>query len=35
MTIALERIFEGIIATLRADVIPNVGDPFARDRPSA
>jgi hypothetical protein len=30
MTIALERIFEGIIATLRADVIPRVSDPFAR-----
>jgi hypothetical protein len=30
MTIALERIFEGIIATLRADVIPHVSDPFAR-----
>jgi hypothetical protein len=30
MTIALERLFEGIIATLRADVIPHVGDPYAR-----
>jgi hypothetical protein len=30
MNIALERLFEGIIATLRADVIPHVGDPFAR-----
>ena len=30
MNIALERLFEGMIATLRADVIPRVEDPFAR-----
>lgn len=30
MNIALERLIEGIIATLRADVIPNVTDPYAR-----
>ena len=30
MNIALERIFEGITRVLRADVIPNVSDPFAR-----
>ena len=34
MNISLERLFEGIIATLRADVIPNVGDAYARgERP--
>jgi hypothetical protein len=27
---ALERLFEGIVTTLRADVVPNVGDPYAR-----
>ncbi len=30
MNIALERLLEGIIATLRNDVIPNVGDAYAR-----
>ena len=30
MNISLERLFEGIIATLRADVIPNVTDAYAR-----
>jgi hypothetical protein len=30
MNIALERVIEGIIATLRADVIPNVTDSYAR-----
>ncbi len=30
MTIALKRLFEGIAATLRADVIPNVSDSYAR-----
>jgi hypothetical protein len=30
VNIALERLFEGMIATLRADVIPRVEDPFAR-----
>jgi hypothetical protein len=30
MNIALERLFEGIVTTLRADVIPHVGDSFAR-----
>jgi hypothetical protein len=30
MSIRLERLFEGIIATLRADVIPHVDDPYAR-----
>lgn len=30
MNIALERLFEGMIATLRADVIPRVDDAFAR-----
>ena len=30
MKIALERLIEGIIATLRADVIPNVSDSYAR-----
>jgi hypothetical protein len=30
VNISLERLFEGIVTTLRADVIPNVGDPYAR-----
>lgn len=30
MNIALERLLEGIIATLRNDVIPHVGDAYAR-----
>lgn len=30
MNIALERLFAGMIATLRSDVIPQVQDPFAR-----
>jgi hypothetical protein len=30
MNISLERLVEGIIATLRTDVIPNVGDAYAR-----
>ena len=30
MNIALERLLEGIVATLRNDVIPNVGDAYAR-----
>ena len=30
MRVALERVIEGIIATLRADVIPNVTDSYAR-----
>jgi hypothetical protein len=30
VNIALERLFEGIVATLRADVIPNVSDGYAR-----
>jgi hypothetical protein len=30
MKIALERLIEGIIATLRADVIPNIPDAYAR-----
>lgn len=30
MNIALERIIEGIIATLRSDVIPHVGDSYAK-----
>jgi hypothetical protein len=30
VNIALERLFEGMIATLRSDVIPQVGDPYAR-----
>ena len=30
MNIALERVFEGIVKVMRADVIPNVSDPFAR-----
>ncbi len=30
MNIALERLIEGIIATLRTDVIPNVSDAYAR-----
>jgi hypothetical protein len=30
MNISLERLIEGIIATLRADVIPNVPDGYAR-----
>lgn len=30
MNIALERVFDGIVRALRADVIPNVSDPFAR-----
>jgi hypothetical protein len=30
VTISLERLFEGIIVTLRADVIPNIADPHAR-----
>lgn len=30
MNISLERLFEGIIATLRTDVIPHVGDAYAR-----
>lgn len=30
MNIALERLFAGIIGTLRADVIPHVADPYAR-----
>lgn len=27
---SLARLFEGLVATLRADVIPNVADPYAR-----
>ena len=30
MNIALERLIEGIVATLRTDVIPNVSDAYAR-----
>lgn len=30
MNVALERLLEGIIATLRNDVIPHVGDAYAR-----
>jgi hypothetical protein len=30
VNIALHRLIEGIIATLRSDVIPNVTDPYAR-----
>jgi hypothetical protein len=30
MRISLERLIEGIIATLRADVIPNIPDAYAR-----
>lgn len=30
MTNALERLFEGIVAALRADVIPHIDDPFGR-----
>lgn len=30
MRVVLERVIEGIIATLRADVIPNVADSYAR-----
>jgi hypothetical protein len=30
MTVSLERMIEGIIATLRSDVIPNVADPHGR-----
>ena len=30
MSIALTRVFEGIVTTLRADVIPHVGDAYAR-----
>jgi len=30
MNIALERLFAGMIATLRTDVIPHIEDPFAR-----
>jgi hypothetical protein len=30
MNISLERVLEGIIATLRSDVIPNVSDAYAR-----
>jgi hypothetical protein len=30
VTIALERLFAGVIATLRADVIRHIGDPYAR-----
>ncbi len=30
MNISLDRLFEGIMATLRADVIPHVADPYAR-----
>lgn len=30
MNIALERLLEGIVATLRNDVIPHVGDAYAR-----
>jgi hypothetical protein len=30
VNIALERVFDGIVAVLRADVIPNVSDPYAR-----
>jgi hypothetical protein len=30
MNISLERLLEGIIATLRSDVIPNVSDAYAR-----
>lgn len=30
MNIALARLIEGIIATMRSDVIPNVSDPYAR-----
>lgn len=29
-TIPLSRLIEGIIATMRSDVIPNVSDPYAR-----
>jgi hypothetical protein len=30
VNISLERLFEGIVTTLRADVIPSVGDAYAR-----
>jgi hypothetical protein len=30
VNISLDRLFEGIMATLRADVIPHVADPYAR-----
>jgi hypothetical protein len=30
MNIALDRLIEGIVATLRSDVIPNVSDAYAR-----
>ena len=30
MNVSLERLLEGIIATLRTDVIPNIGDGYAR-----
>lgn len=30
MSLPLSRLIEGIIATMRSDVIPNVSDPFAR-----
>lgn len=30
MNIALSRLIEGIIATMRSDVIPHVADPYAR-----
>jgi hypothetical protein len=30
MTVALKRLFEGAVATLRADVIPNIADAYAR-----
>ncbi|MBL8582260.1 MAG: hypothetical protein JNL61_08550, partial [Rhizobiaceae bacterium] len=30
MNIALSRLVEGIIATMRSDVIPHISDPFAR-----
>ena len=30
MSLSLTRLFEGVVATLRADVIPHVGDAYAR-----
>jgi hypothetical protein len=30
VNIALERVFEAVVKVLRADVIPNVSDPYAR-----
>ncbi len=30
MSIALKRLFEGIVSTLRTDIIPHVGDSYAR-----